>query len=82
MPPFSIFLSVEIEETLKPVVIEIKWAKTIIRTTCIIPEELPTTLPKRIYIITPRIVSKEGVKTPLNVPNFFCVAIKSIRYNY
>jgi hypothetical protein len=52
-------------------VIEIKWANTIINITWTIPEELPTTLPRRIYIITPRIVSNEGVKTPLKVPNFF-----------
>ena len=34
-------------------------------------DELPTTLPSLIYIMTPNIVSKEGVKTPLKVPNFF-----------
>ena len=32
---------------------------------------LPTTQPKRIYIITPKMVSIEGVKTPAKVPNFF-----------
>ena len=30
---------------------------------------LPTTQPKRRYIITPKIVKIEGVKTPPNVPN-------------
>lgn len=31
---------------------------------------LPTTQPRRKYIITPRIVSNVGVKTPPKVPNF------------
>lgn len=30
---------------------------------------LPTTQPKRKYMITPKIVNIEGVKTPPNVPN-------------
>ena len=34
---------------------------------------LPTTQPKRKYMITPNIVSKVGVKTPPKVPNFLIV---------
>ncbi len=34
----------------------------------------PTTHPKRKYIITPRMVNMDGVKTPENDPNFFAVS--------
>ena len=43
-------------------------------------EELPTTAPKRMYMITPSMVSTEGVKTPPKVPNFFCMFIYSNIY--
>lgn len=36
---------------------------------------LPTTQPKRIYMITPKIVRIEGVKTPANAPNLFFSAM-------
>jgi hypothetical protein len=46
-------------------------ANKIIEINMKIPLELPTTVPNRIYMITPKIVSKEGVNTPPKVPNFF-----------
>ena len=37
--------------------------------------ELPTTHPRRIYMITPKMVKMDGVKTPAKVPNFFVADI-------
>lgn len=74
MPPAPIFLSVATEDTLKPVVTAIKWAIMIITMAPNRPA-FPTTQPRRMYMITPKIVSMDGVKTPANVPNFFLSAI-------
>ena len=62
---------------LNPVVTEITCA---IKITIIVPQRpaLPTTQPNRMYIITPRMVRIDGVKTPPNVPNFFESAINFI----
>ena len=57
-----------IDDTLKLVVAEIRWAITIIPMVAIRPAS-PTIIGKRIYIITPRMVKMEGVKTPLKVLN-------------
>ncbi len=36
---------------------------------------VPITQPKRKYMITPKIVRIEGVKTPAKAPNFLAIAI-------
>ena len=77
MPPAPIFLSVATDDTLKPVVTAITCAIRIITIAPIKPA-LPTTHPKRIYIITPRIVKTDGVKTPAKVPYFFFCGINKI----
>ncbi len=63
---------------LKPVEIEITWAIIIIIIVPIRPA-LPTTQPILKYIITPKIVRIEGVKTPAKAPNFFFDAIYSLK---
>ena len=62
---------------LKPVVTAITCAIMIIM---IVPNKpaLPTTQPKRIYIITPKMVNIDGVKTPSNVLNFFVLVISFV----
>jgi hypothetical protein len=54
---------------LNPVVTEIICAIKIMPIVYIKPAS-PTTQPKRIYIITPKIVNKDGVNTPANAPYF------------
>jgi hypothetical protein len=58
------------DETLKPVQKETIWAIRTIPMTIYSPA-CPVIHGNRIYIITPRIVRMEGVKTPENVPYFF-----------
>lgn len=74
MPPAPIFLSVATDDTLNPVVTAITCATNIMS---MVPNSpaFPTTQPKRIYIMTPKMVRMEGVKTPSKVPNFFLLGI-------
>jgi hypothetical protein len=65
---------VAIEETLIPVANAIMWATTIIPMVCHSPAS-PIIIGKRKYMITPRMVNIEGVKTPPKVPNLFDFAI-------
>ena len=73
MPPALIFLSVAMDEILKPVETEIICANKIM-TRALIRPAWPTTHPRRIYMITPKIVKMEGVNTPAKVPNFLGLA--------
>lgn len=61
------------DEMLKPVATLMTWATRIITMEPIRPA-WPTTHPKRMYIITPRMVRIEGVNTPAKNPNFCCPA--------
>jgi len=74
MPPARIFLSVAMDEILRPVVSEMMWARKMIAITPQRPA-IPVTHPSLRYMITPRMVKSEGVKTPENAPNFFAFAI-------
>ena len=67
-PPAPILMFVVIDDIESPVQSVILFARTII---AIAPSRpaLPTTQPKRKYIITPSIVSTSGVNTPPKVPN-------------
>ena len=59
----------------KPVEMVMLFANNIIATAPKNPA-LPTTQPRRKYIITPKIVTTSGVNTPPNVPNLvdsFCL---------
>ena len=67
-PPAPILIFVVIDAIERPVHIVIDFANKIMITAPIKPA-LPTTHPKRRYIITPRMVKTSGVKTPANVPN-------------
>jgi hypothetical protein len=58
------------DDTLRPVAKEITCAITMIPIADNNPAS-PTIIGSRRYIITPRIVSMEGVKTPEKVPNLF-----------
>ncbi len=62
------------DEILNPVVIEMIWAIIIIAKVAISPAS-PTIQPSRMYMITPRMVSIEGVNTPPKAPNFFTCPI-------
>lgn len=70
------------EDTLNPVVMEIIWAITIIPMVAHNPA-WPMIIGKRMYMITPRMVSIEGVNTPPKVPNLFDLAINlNLNHNY
>jgi len=62
------------EETLKPVEREMMCATTIIPMAAIKPA-CPTIIGSRKYIITPKMVRIDGVKTPPKVPNLFDFAM-------
>ena len=71
-------LSVAMDEMLSPVVNEITCASNIMAIIPVSPAT-PATQPKRRYMITPRMVNIEGVKTPEKAPNFFASpAIKEV----
>lgn len=69
MPPVLTVLSVESEAKLRLVEKDMMCATTIIPNVLISPA-WPRMTGNLRYMITPRMVSMEGVKTPLNVPNF------------
>ena len=74
MPPDFIFLSVAMDDILKPVDTDTTCAIIIMPITINSVPEFPTTHPNRRYMITPRIVRIEGINTPPNVPNFFMLS--------
>ena len=67
MPPACIFLSVAIEATDRPVVMEMICATRMIKRVIHKPA-CPVIQGKRRYMMTPRIVRMEGVNTPAKVP--------------
>ena len=62
------------DETLNPVDKDMMWATTMIPIVAISPA-CPTMVGNLKYIITPKIVKIEGVKTPPKVPNLADLAI-------
>ena len=79
VPPACTFLSVAIEATLSPVATEMMCATTMMAIVVHNPA-WPTIVGRRRYMITPRIVRIDGVKTPAKVPNFFAPAIFWVRH--
>ena len=71
-------MSVAIEEMLSPVLMLITCATRMMPSAAVSPA-LPTTAGRRRYMITPRIVSTEGVNTPPNVPSLPSFALAPFR---